>query len=111
MSIRTSILAAMFAASAFATTALAHDPSEFDRRMAAPTAIPTSCAELADFNNFSTDVTNPGVLELKTHCDKLRKKAEAKAAKKAAADAKVKAAAAAKTAAAAKAAAAKQKAN
>lgn len=80
MNIRTSILAAMLATSAFATSALAHDPVEFERRMARPTAIPTSCAELADFNNFSNDVTNPGVLELKTHCEKLRKQAEAKAA-------------------------------
>lgn len=93
MNIRTSILATMVATSAFATTAFAHDPSEFDRRMAAPTAIPTSCAELADYNNFSTDVTNPGVLELKTHCEKLRKKAEAQATLKAVADAKAKAAA------------------
>ena len=65
---------------AFATSALAHDPAEFDRRMAAPTAIPTSCPELADTTNFSNDVTNPGVLELKTHCEKLRKKAAAQAA-------------------------------
>ena len=93
MSTRTSILAAIVAASAFSATASAHDPAEFDRRMGAPTAIPTSCPELADFANFNTDVTNPGVLELKTHCDQLRKKAEAQAALKAAADAKAKAAA------------------
>lgn len=60
--------------------------------MAAPTAIPTSCAELADFKNFSTDITNPGGLELKTYCEKLRKNAAAQAALKAAADAKAAAA-------------------
>lgn len=60
--------------------------------MAAPTAIPTSCPELADTTNFSNDVTNPGVLELKTHCEKLRKKAAAQAALKAVADAKAAAA-------------------
>lgn len=34
-----------------------------------PKAVPTTCAQLADANNFITDVANPEVKALKTKCD------------------------------------------
>ncbi|MFA6986189.1 MAG: hypothetical protein WC213_08280 [Arenimonas sp.] len=73
-----SVLAATLVLSA--TTAGAHDPREFDRMMDQPKPVPTTCLELADIRNFSTDVTNPDVAALKAHCDAGKQAADKKAA-------------------------------
>lgn len=66
-----------------ATTVSAHDPREFDRMMDQPKPVPTTCLELADMRNFSTDVSNPDVAALKAYCDAEKKAADKKAAKNA----------------------------
>lgn len=59
--------------------AWAHDPREFDRMMAQPKAIPTSCADLADLVNYSHDASIQEVNALMKYCDAQRIAAEKKA--------------------------------
>lgn len=54
-----------------ALSVAAHDPSDFDRMFEAPAALaePTTCAQLADPDRYSTDETNPDIKKLRTRCD------------------------------------------
>jgi hypothetical protein len=56
----------------------AHDPKNFDRIMEAEQKpAPVTCAQLADFRNYSSDETRPEIKMLKMRCDD-EKKADAK---------------------------------
>ncbi|MHB8911146.1 MAG: hypothetical protein ACYC42_00510 [Lysobacter sp.] len=88
MNVRLMVLSAVLASSTlFAMSAKAHDPREFDSMMAAPvaTAVPTTCAQLADSHNYSNDVSNADIKALKARCDVATKAAAKKAAAKPAA--------------------------
>jgi hypothetical protein len=47
----------------------AHDPSLHAQSAPAPTKVPTSCAQLADTDHYSNDLTRPEIKALKTCCD------------------------------------------
>lgn len=67
--------------SAFAVSALllaisahAHDPSEHEpSQVPTPTAKPATCAQLADTQRYSNDLTDPDVKALKARCDAAKK--------------------------------------
>lgn len=63
------------ASTLFVGSAVAHDPSEFERAISAPAAkaVPTTCEQLADPAKYSNDVTNPEIKALKTRCDAAKK--------------------------------------
>ena len=106
MNVRLIVLSTVVAsATLFSMSAKAHDPAEFDRLMqvAEVQKKPTTCAQLADTNNYSNDVANADIKALKLRCDKAAAKAKAAAETKAAAKARAEAKAAAKARAAAKA--------
>jgi hypothetical protein len=68
------ILNHTFAAAALcllAASAGAHDPSQFDQMtpIPAPLPVPTTCDELADTDNYSSDETNERIKVLKQRCD------------------------------------------
>lgn len=71
MKARLMVLSTAIASSLFALSANAHDPKEFDRMMSTPEAkaVPTTCAQLADSHNYSTDVANADIKALKARCD------------------------------------------
>lgn len=78
MSSRIKILSAVAVSfTLFAASAGAHDPSEFERMIAAPATkpVPTTCEQLADPTKYSTDVSNPDVKALKARCDAAKKSA------------------------------------
>lgn len=100
MNVRLNVLSALAASGmAFAMSANAHDPQEFDRMMMTPVAkaVPTTCMQLADTANYTADLGNAKIKALKVRCDKASKRAAAKA--RAAARAKARAAAGTKAAA------------
>lgn len=85
MNVRLTVLSAVVASAALVSMAAkAHDPKEFDRMMTAPEvkAVPATCVQLADSDNYSTDVANDDIKALKASCDA----ATAAAAEKAAAE-------------------------
>jgi len=76
MSSRIKILSVVAVSSTlFAASVGAHDPSEFERKIAEPTAkaVPTTCEQLADPTKYSTDVSNPDIKALKARCDAAKK--------------------------------------
>ena len=54
-----------------AASAAAHDPRFHEPEYQAPPAKlkPTTCAQLADTQRYSSDLTNPDIKALKTKCD------------------------------------------
>lgn len=73
---RTKILAAVAVSSTLlVASASAHDPSEFERTISAPTAkaVPTTCEQLGDPTKYSNDVANPDIKALKMRCDAAKK--------------------------------------
>ncbi len=84
MTLRSLFLIATLTAGLSAFAANAHDPSLHEHAAPAPTKVPTTCAQLADTKNYSSDVTKPEIKALKTRCDAEKAAAErkAKAAKK-----------------------------
>lgn len=86
MKARLMVLSTVVASSLFALSANAHDPKEFDRMMSTPEpkAMPTTCAQLADAHNFSTDLANADIKALKARCDDAQKAAAKSPAKPAA---------------------------
>lgn len=83
---KTRILPALVAGLAMlaALPAIAHDPEEFDRLMAAPPKrAPVTCTELQDPYAYTVDLTDPKVKKLKDGCDAQARADAAKARKKA----------------------------
>ena len=81
---KTRIFPALVAGLAMLTAlpAIAHDPEEFDRLMAAPPKrAPVTCTELQDPYTYNVDLTDAKVKKLKADCD-AQAKAEASKAKK-----------------------------
>lgn len=84
----------LFAAIAGLTafSARAHDPSEFDSMFApAPRPAPTTCAELADTQNYWADPEDAMTKDLKSRCDAEQAKAPEELDASKASDAKGKA--------------------
>jgi hypothetical protein len=66
----------------FAGASWAHDPADFERKIASPPAakaVPTTCAQLADAGNYLTDLSNPDIKALQARCDAEKKAAADKA--------------------------------
>ncbi|GAA4796782.1 hypothetical protein [Lysobacter hankyongensis] len=66
-----------------AATASAHDPRFHEPEYQAPPAKlkPTTCAQLADTQRYSNDMTDPDIKALKAKCDATAKAAKAEAKK------------------------------
>jgi hypothetical protein len=60
---------AFAASSMLATAAGAHEPGQFDALTPAPLPMPTTCDELADTDNYSSDETDERIKVLKQRCD------------------------------------------
>jgi hypothetical protein len=81
MNVRLKLLSvAVTSASLFAVLASAHDPDDFERRLklAPVKPVPATCAELADVNNFSNDLTHPDIAALQARCEADKKAAAGK---------------------------------
>ncbi|HEY1137040.1 MAG TPA: hypothetical protein VGE64_06075 [Xanthomonadaceae bacterium] len=66
-----------------AASAAAHDPRFHEPATQAPPAKakPTTCAQLADTQRYSSDLTDPDIKALKTKCDAAAKADKAQAKK------------------------------
>lgn len=81
MTLRSLFLSAFtVSALSLGSLAQAHDPRMHDDYVPAPKLKPTTCAQLADSQRYSNDVTDPDIKSLKTRCDAEQKKTTAKPA-------------------------------
>jgi hypothetical protein len=81
MTLRSVLLSAVVVSASFlALSAQAHDPRLHEAAAAEPKAKPTTCAQLADTQKYSSDLADADIKALKAKCN-AEKKAPAKAGK------------------------------
>ncbi len=87
MNIRNYVLTGLVLSALTSTAAMAHDPALHSASDDAKKAKPTTCAQLADREHYSNDLSDPDIKALKAKCD-ADKKAPAQAKPAAQADGK-----------------------